>query len=250
MTETGAGLGTEFPGDVTCVLTSCGRWDLLCQSIDTFLAHNRPGRFIVIDDSADEVFAANLRERYPQIEVVSNDPRLGQHRSIDRAYGMVSTPWIVHLEDDWVFTGPLNLEDARLLMEEDPTVVAVCFSIFIKLKLRHRIWGRSFVHNNIRYGDLRRAHREWYGFSFYPTLIRRRVWEEHGPYANFQNERTISKHMKAMGLGLVQQLPGVGLHVGSGRSIFDPARTNENRRITGSLWRRLRGKETFAPTID
>ena len=240
----------EIPADVTCVLTSCGRWDLLVHSIDTFLAYNRPGRFIVVEDSGDEAFAARIRERYPALEVVLNNPRVGQHRSIDKAYGMVTTPWIVHLEDDWHFTGPLALDAARKVLDADPTVIAVVFSEFQRLKLRHRIWGTSYVHDGRRYGDLRRAHREWYGFSFYPTLLRRRVWEEHGPYAKFQNERAISKYMKSKGLGNVHALPGVGVHVGSGRSVFDPARAGEKRRVTGALWRRLLGRATFAPTKE
>ncbi len=179
------------------MLTSCGRWDLLTQSIDTFLAHNQPGRFIVVEDSGDEAFATRIRERYPAIEVALNNPRLGQHRAIDKAYAMVTTPWIVHLEDDWFFTGPLALDDARKVIEADESVIAVCFSVFGRLKLRHRIWGASYVHDGVRYGDMRAAHRESYGFSFYPTLLRRRTWEEHGPYAKFQNERAISKYMKA-----------------------------------------------------
>lgn len=234
-----------FPPEITCVLTSCGRWDLLVQSIDTFLAHNEPGRFILVEDSADADFAERIRARYPQIEVLLNTPRLGQHRAIDRAYADVQTPWIVHLEDDWVFTGPLDLKHARAVIEADPTVIAVCFSVFGRLKLRHRIWGATYAHNGQSYGDLRRAHKEWYGFSFYPTLLRRQTWEEHGPYAKFPNERAISKYMKGMGLGIVHALPGVGIHVGSGRSVFDPARAGERRRITGGLWRRLRGKARF-----
>jgi hypothetical protein len=93
-----------------------------------------------------------------------------------------------------------------------------------------------------------RAHRDWHGFSYYPTLISRSLWLEHGPYAKFQNERTISRYMKDRGMGLVYQLPGVGIHVGRGHSVFDPARANEKRRISGGLWRRLRGKSVFAPT--
>jgi hypothetical protein len=237
---------TVFPADVTCVLTSCGRWDLLVQSIDTFLAHNQPQRFIVVEDSGDAAFAERLRARYPAIEVVLNTPRLGQHGSIDRAYGMVTTPWIVHLEDDWYFTGPLQLAAARRLLDSDPTVIAVCFSVFRRLKLRHRVWSGTYVHDGKRYADMRRAHRESYGFSYYPTLIRRRTWEEHGPYARFPNERAISKYMKAKGLGIVHELPGVGIHVGRGKSVFDPARAGEKRRITGSLWRRLTGRGRFA----
>lgn len=241
---------TVFPADlITCVLTSCGRWDLLIQSIDTFLQHHEPARFVLVEDSADHDFAARIQERYPAIEVVLNDPRLGQHKAIDKIYETITTPYIVHLEDDWYFTGPMDVEDARTLLDSDPTITSVCFSVFRRYKLQHRVFADRFTHNGKPYARMPRAHRDWHGFSFYPSLLKRSFWEEHGPYARWQNERTISRAMKDIGMGVVHQLPGVGIHVGSGRSVFDPARTNERRRVTGSIWRRLTGRDTFAPSV-
>jgi hypothetical protein len=239
---------TAFPRDqVTTVLTSCGRWDFLIRSLDTFLAHHEPGRFILIEDSADPAFARRVAERYPMIEVVLNAPRLGQHAAVDRAYGMVKTPFIVHLEDDWVFTGAMDIDDAQHLLNENARVVSVCFSVFDNLKARQRVFARRFRHGAHEYASLHSAHRAWHGYSFYPTLLRRRTWEEHGPYARFQNERAISQHMKMLGLWVAYQLPGVGAHVGSGHSVFDPARSAERRRVTGRWWKRLRGKGPYAP---
>jgi hypothetical protein len=243
---------TRFAADlITCVLTSCGRWDLLVQSIDTFLKYHEPGRFILVEDSADHAFAERIRARYSAIEVILDDPRLGQHRAIDKAYGMVTTPYIVHLEDDWFFTGPMDVANARGVLDGDPTIVAVCFSVFRRYKLNHRIHSTRFTHNGRLYARMKpRAHRDWHGFSFYPSLLKRAFWEEYGPYARYPNERTLSRAMKDIGKGVVHQLPGVGIHVGSGRSVFDPARASENRRVTGALWRRLFGKGVFAPTAD
>jgi hypothetical protein len=232
--------------EVTAVLTSCGRWDFLIRSIDTFLAHHEPARFILIEDSGDTDFAQRIAARYPAIEVVLNQPRLGQHAAIDRAYGMVNTPFIVHLEDDWVFTGAMDIADARQLLDANPSVASVCFTVFRLLKWRQRVFARTFRHGSHLYASLHTAHREWHGHSFYPTLVRRRTWEEHGPYASFQNERAISRHMKGLGLFVAYQLPGVGIHVGSGRSVFDPARVGERRRITGGWRRWLAGKGPFS----
>lgn len=239
---------TVFPPDkITTVLTSCGRWDFLIQSIDTFLAYHQPGRFILVEDSADKDFARRIAERYPAIEVVLNEPRLGQHKAIDKAYGMVTTPFIVHLEDDWFFTGGMDVADAEGVLEENPAIVSVCFSVFRRLKLRQRIFRRIFRHGTRTYASLQKAHRDWHSFTYYPTLLRRKVWEEYGPYAKFQNERAISRHMKAAGLWVAYQLPGVGIHVGSGHSVFDPARVGERRRVTGGWWKRLTGRGLYAP---
>lgn len=237
---------TVFPRDrITTVLTSCGRWDFLVRSLDTFLAHHEPGRFLLVEDSADPAFARRIAERYPMIEVVLNQPRLGQHKAIDRVYAMVETPYIVHLEDDWVFTGAMDIADAERLLVEDEHVVSVCFTVFRRLKARQRIFARTFRHGVHTYASLHRAHRAWHGYSFYPTLLRRSTWEKHGPYANFANERAISGHMKRAGLWVAYQLPGVGVHVGSGYSVFDPARAAERRRVTGGWWKSLRGKPRY-----
>ena len=222
----------DVPQSVTCVLTSCGRFDLLRVTLDSFLAHHRSARFLIAEDSADEAFAEQVRDRYPKVEVLVNQPRLGQHRSIDRAYAQVSTPFIFHMEDDFRFDRPVDVAEAVELIEIDHAISSVCFRRFDTLKLRHRLFAQRFAHGANRYARMRRAHRDWYGFTFNPSVLRRDFWAERGPYQDYQNERTISRAMKDQGLGVVFQLPGSAVHIGSGRSIFDPARATENRRIS------------------
>jgi hypothetical protein len=237
---------TTIPSNVTIVLTSCGRWDFLVTSIDTFLEHHDVGRFILAEDSGERQFAARIRQRYPFIEVVLNEPRLGQHKSIDRAYAMVETPFILHLEDDWHFVGPMDLDAGIKVLEANrDTITAVCFARFTGLKKRQRIFGRKAVHEGRPYMHMGRSHRAWHGFSFYPSVLRKELWESHGPYARFQNERAISQHLKSVGKEMVYQLPGVGVHVGSGKSVFDPARATEKRRVTGAFWSRLLGRSRY-----
>ena len=217
-------------GKVTTVLTSCGRWDLLSETIGSFLDHHEPGRFLVAEDSGDADFAGRIATTFPMIEVLLNDPRLGQHRSIDRAYGMVETPFILHLEDDWRCDGPMHVEQAAALLGERSELSGVCFRRFRELKLTHRMFARRFTHDGIDYADMRSAHRDWYGYSFNPSLVRRESWGAHGPLAKYANERVFSRHMKDQGLSVAFQLPGVASHIGSGRSVFDPQRAGERRR--------------------
>lgn len=229
---------SQIPDSVTCVLTSCGRFDLLRVTLDSFLAHHRPARFIIAEDSADAAFADRIRERYPQVEVRLNEPRLGQHRSIDSAYGDVATPFIFHMEDDFRFDGPVDVVDAVALAGSDPNISSVCFRRFDTLKLRHRMFAKRFAHGAQTYARMDRAHRDWYGFSFNPGIVSRDFWLEAGPYADHRNERAMSRAMKERGFGVVFQLPGVAVHIGSGRSVADPARAGENRRISRRWFRR------------
>ena len=231
---------------ITVVLTSCGRWDLLTRSIDSFLTHHEPARFILIDDSGNPEIVDRIRHRFPFVDLIANEQRIGQHAAIDKAYSKVRTPFIVHLEDDWDFSGTMRTDEAIQLLSDDASVSAVCFVVFHELKLRHRIHSFKFMYGGQAYARMtRRAHRDWHGYSFYPTLVARATWEEYGPYANFPNERALSRYVKDRGRSLVYQLPGVAKHAGSGQSVFDPARAQERRRISGGLWRRLRGENVY-----
>lgn len=237
---------TAIPDTVTTVLTSCGRWDFLVGSLDTFLKHHEPGRFILVEDSANHEFASRIRERYPRIEVVVNDPRLGQHKAIDRVYAMVDTPYVLHLEDDWHFLGQMDIDHGIAVLESNlDAITAVCFARFTGLKKRQRVFGRKAVHDGKPYMHMGQSHRDWHGFSFYPSILRKDMWSEIGPYAKFQNERAISRHMKSLGREMIYQLPGVGVHVGSGKSVYDPARAGEKRRVTGAFWSRILGRKRY-----
>ena len=125
---------SQIPDSVTCVLTSCGRFDLLSVTLDSFLAYHRPARFIIAEDSADAAFADRVRERYPQVEVRLNEPRLGQHRSIDSAYGDVATPFIFHMEDDFRFDGPVDAADAVAL-------AVACLAALLLWISESQTWG-------------------------------------------------------------------------------------------------------------
>ena len=71
---------------VTFVLTSCGRLDLLEQTLNSFLRYNNYPieRYIIVEDSADiEVYekCKELNERFGNIfEFIFNEEKLGQTR--------------------------------------------------------------------------------------------------------------------------------------------------------------------------
>jgi glycosyl transferase family 2 len=102
--------------DITFVLTSCGRFDLLEETLSSFFRQNTAlmARYLVIEDSGDDS-VWRVAARFPfDIEVIVNQPSLGQIASIDRAYGTVTTPYVFHCEDDWRFFRPGFVEDVRL----------------------------------------------------------------------------------------------------------------------------------------
>lgn len=103
---------------VTFVLTSCGRIDLLEKTLDSFFKYNTYPieRFIVTEDSADPVIfeeCKQLNKKYNNvIEFMFNEKKLGQSKSIDKAYGTVTTKYVFHCEEDWEFYRRGFIEDS------------------------------------------------------------------------------------------------------------------------------------------
>src|SRR5690348_11591946 len=111
--------------DITVVVTSCNRHDLLARTLESFRAHETEGRvariLVAEDGEADpsEVCARFGAEHFRTGE------RVGQIKLIDQAYAKVTTPLIFHLEDDWEFTRSGFMERSRHFLELDPKILLV-----------------------------------------------------------------------------------------------------------------------------
>lgn len=111
--------------DITFVLTSCGRINLLKQTIDSFLKYNTyPIReYYIIDDSADKKKQKTIEEMFGhKFKIITNDNNIGLIKSIDRVYALVKTKYIFHCEDDWIFYRPNFIEDSLKVIEFDPKI--------------------------------------------------------------------------------------------------------------------------------
>lgn len=153
--------------DITVVVTSCKRHDLLARTLESFRRQETEGRvariLVAEDGDADpkavcEKFAADY---------FCTGERVGQVRLIDLAYARVTTPYIFHLEDDWEFTRPGFMEKSRALLESDARMLLV--------QLRH--WNPderlTYVAPDQSWGKVDPAPETvWHGFSFNPALRR------------------------------------------------------------------------------
>jgi len=115
---------------VTFVMTACGRPDLMERTLDSFIKFNTYPieRWIITEDSADpEIFAEckrlNDKKYNNKLEFVFNERKLGQSRSIDKAYAMVETEYVFHCEEDWEFYDDEFIEQSLTILKEEPTVL-------------------------------------------------------------------------------------------------------------------------------
>jgi hypothetical protein len=192
--------------DVTLVLTSCGRFDLLARTLSSLYTH-------VPADAFAEVIIAEDWDRE------------GQVRNIDRAYARVKTPYIFHAECDWEFYRSGFVEQSLDILEQNPTILQVW------LRAHNDTNGHPLLYeNSIGYrtspilDPLWSA--GWGGFSWNPGLRRKLDWEQIGGYmrhwqgSDNRTEAHLSQFYSNRGrvAAIIPEPSGYVRHIGEGRS--------------------------------
>lgn len=173
--------------DVTFVLTSCNRYDLLDITLSSFIRMNTYPikEFIVIEDGSYNPNLGILMSKYPEITWIINGQRIGQIKCVDRAYSMVNTDYIFHCEDDWEFYRPGFIETSREYLRTNSGVIQLW------LRERNDTNGHPIVPNT----DLLSLNYEngaWNGFSFNPGLKRICDYRLIGSYGSVLNSEEFS----------------------------------------------------------
>lgn len=185
--------------DVSIMITSCGRFDLLkrtLESLDQFNTYPIRMVYITEDSGKQDVFACLPEGWREHTKVYVNEPKLGQLASIDLAYGDIDTEWVFHCEDDWEFYRPGFIEESMTLLKEDQQALQVWLrsaahdlaihSPYVYLTDRKKI--KDVVSYKVNSGKS-----DWQGFSFNPGLRRMADYKKHAPYAQFSGEKDLSR---------------------------------------------------------
>ena len=212
--------------DITFVLTSCGRFDLLAETISTFLACNTApiARYVLVEDSGDQRVRDVLASFDVEFELLLNDPPRGQMASIDRAYAGVRTPYIFHCEDDWRFFRGKFVEESLQLLEEIASISTV----------KCRRAGQNALHDMITYSagvsrlrgiEYRQpavnVHPVWGGYSLNPGLRRLADCRTLGSFAACGHEADLSQWFKRRGMGIASLERPACETTGHGRHVHD-----------------------------
>lgn len=214
--------------DITVVVTSCRRHDLLQRTLASFFETqgDAAAEILVIEDSDDAGVHA-VADRFPgrPIRILLNGSNIGQVRSVDRAYAAVRTGLIFHLEDDWEFTRPGTLADAaRLLLVHSGALLVMAREAADMPRYVRSLRDQSF--GGIRYKRVfPELHHAWHSFTFNPTLKRTADYRRlAGGYAGLGDERAISRRCKAEGWDMLWLCEGGVRHIGDARSTDPLAR--------------------------
>ncbi|WP_340613786.1 glycosyltransferase family 2 protein [Xenorhabdus thailandensis] len=174
--------------DVTIVITSCGRFDLLTKTLQSLDKHNTypVKKVLITEDSGNKKIVKVIPEHWQHhCEIIVNNPKLGQIKSIDLAYGKVDTQYIFHCEDDWIFYRDNFIEDSRLLLEKNNEILQVWLRDFDKdVKINYPFHYPSNPQSicGIDFSVLESNDKVWKGFSFNPGLRRKSDYLKIAPY--------------------------------------------------------------------
>lgn len=159
-----------------------GRYDYVLRTVLSLLSNVWPrGPLVMFDDSGDAKYADWLRVKFPNFEVHAAPRRMGIVRAHWRAFRHMArrrdVDWVFLLQDDFLFSAPLDLTQLVEVMRERPNLAQIV--------LRRQPWypeeiaaGGIFEHHGReRFTEHTDGVRSWVEhrafFSLNPMLTRR-----------------------------------------------------------------------------
>lgn len=190
-------LGLDADHTITFALTSFNRPDLLEKTLDSFLAMNTYPiyKYLITEDSGIKGVNDALMKKYDylNIEWIINETRLGQIKSIDNMYKKITTKYIFHCEEDWLFTDKSFIEKSLVILEKHPKIFQVW------LRDHNDTNGHPVEFYSKEFDLLRLGYGPWNGFSFNPGLRRLSDYTLVGCYSDIGHEAKISIKYRELG---------------------------------------------------
>lgn len=218
--------------DVTVIISSCGRFDLLEKTLDSFLSWNSyPLKKILISEDSGKLDMKNkILSKYGNtVELIFNETNLGLLKSLDNLYSKVDTKYVFQIEDDWKFSNHKNfIQESKNVLEERKDIHQVWIRIGIPNDwIENKLEQTS---NNTLYKMVKQDHCGglWCGFSFNPSLKRLEDYKNmfqngynvHATGSTVQSEYACNLHVRSLGYRAAQLENKVCLHIGDGRSTY------------------------------
>jgi hypothetical protein len=216
--------------NITCCLTSCGRYDLLEKTLESFFRYNTyPIQEFIISEDSDfegtvmDYIVKMFRKYAPKdMELRLMFGKVGQIRSIDRMYEKVETEYIFHMEDDFLFFREGFIEKSIEILECDPKLFQVHLREQDDLN-GHKVVAFSDKYDLLEYG----CANGWSGFSLNSGLRKTADYKlvGNGGYASIGHELQLAKYFYEVH-GLIAAITKTGYvrHIGGGRTVRDTVR--------------------------
>ncbi|QSG84100.1 glycosyltransferase family A protein [Acinetobacter indicus] len=211
--------------NITLCLTIGKRPLELEKTLQSLLNQVNFKNIIAINDFRDEATNEVFLRLCPQGELINLPMRVGHHLAIDTMYSKVTTEYIFHCEDDWLFTEELEIQKYIALLNQYPQATMIClrkisdFS-FCKEELKKIQYNKN---NLINLACLNSLHEQWYGYTFNPHITSINTWKQTKGFEKFKKERHISRWFRAKEKYALFLENGICHHIGF-ESIANPPR--------------------------
>jgi len=194
--------------EITLVVTSCGRFDFLKKTLESFFNYNtyQIKKTIIVDNSTKEssfeVISQILNKLTDNFEIIVNDQNIGQVSSIDKAYNLVDTEFIYHCEDDWEFFDYGFIEKSLDVLKNDETILNINTRVRFdgEKGSLHPVYGNFETKNGTKYKIYEYSYLGvWHGFSWNPGLRRKKDYDLIKPFTKYGNEERVGNEYFKLG---------------------------------------------------
>ncbi len=215
--------------EVDLCLTIGRRPSLLRQTLESLLFRANFKQIIAINDFRDQETNDVFKELCPAGILINLDEQIGHHRAVDLMYSKVNSPYILHCEDDWIFTSDLMLDESIQLLQEGKDIGSVCLRTIEDSNLNSQDKSKAVVQeiNGIKFCRLDGLHKQWHGYTFNPHVTSLSQWKNFGPYSAFKKERHISRKLRSAGTFVAYLQPGSCVHIGVDDSVSNPIKESK-----------------------
>lgn len=207
--------------DVSLVVTSCGRFDLLERTLDSFFKYNTyPIKEVIItEDSTEGKKLEKLVSKYKNqnFKLIVNETRIGQIKSIDKAYKEVNTEYVFHCEDDWEFLREGFIEKSMDMLIENPKIAVVGLRSREDCSGIHISKENYMASNGEEYFEILED-----VFTYNPGLRRKDVCDLFGSHEKLEGklwEAELSKFYKEKGFKMISFVNPFVQHIGNKRHV-------------------------------
>lgn len=211
--------------EIKVLITSCGRPDLLHQTLRSFLKNQQAAFESIIVHEDHEFRTDEMSELYEftgqNIKTVFTK-QIGQHASIEKFLNDNSDKYYLHLEEDWSFENTFDwITESIKIMEADPTVIKV---------LARKGSPHPCVHDHelmdhqslCKFGYIQPWENkgiQWHGFSWNPGITRLDLLKQFIPFPKWEQE--LAELIFTKGYKVVELEKGIYTHIGEGSSTHE-----------------------------
>lgn len=206
--------------EVTVIITSCNRFDLLTRTLNSFLEFNTyPIKAFHLHNDGGDKYLDRIQRKFPFINIIHSHPRIGYAKSLDKLLKLVDTEYFFTLEDDWLFHQNKGFIEKSIEILEGNQINQVW--IRDKEDHGHPLTDPYWIAGIPVYDVVFGYKKIWNGFSLNPGLRRMSDWKKWFPdgLANCGDgdEATLAQHTTKFDYRAVSLVDSSIRHIGYNR---------------------------------